>query len=215
MKSDNQRCNFFVDDEAWQLFHNDDWELEDKILSEGTKAQTPKYSENSQNKIRNISFATTRKIPEIKEIDPLYNESYESFWVKSASKSKKIDAKKSINKITLINSSSNIPQLKINESNSGEELSCPSTLKDEIKSLLLILSKRRYTSNLMKNCHRKQSNDRKAWDRDLLDVKFSKQIPNKIHEAQQFPSNKVNLCKNTEDITMSQILPGLDINALF
>ena len=214
MKSDNQRCNSNFDDEARKLFHND-WELDDKILSEGTKAQTPKYFENSQNKIRNISFATTRKIPEIKEIDPLYNESYESFWVKSASKSKIINSKKSINKIALINSSSNIQQLKINESNSGEEFSCPSTLKDEIKSLLRILSKRRYTSILKKNSYRKQSNDSKARDRDILDEEFSKQNPNKIHEAQQFPSNKVNFCKNSEDITVSQILPGLDINNLF
>ena len=129
MRKSIKQCNSQLADEEADIFNYSDWDLGDEILSEGTKTQTPKYSQKQQNKIKNTSFATPRRLHDINKSNMISNDSFELSWFRHVDKLRKCNAKETMYKIALLKSTNNASRQIINDSNSSEELKASSTLK--------------------------------------------------------------------------------------
>ena len=196
------------------VFNNENWELSDELLSEGTKAQIPKDNKKLLNNIQHIPLST-KNLYEVKDINLTFKESYDSSWDRSPLRYKQFEVKKNSNKLSMAKSTKIIKKLTINESNTGEEFKQPLTLKDEITMLLRMLSTRRseWVQKELSNWKINSKQDKRNWA--LSNVDFSKPITEGKNDCQLIASNQMSSYKNIEEVTMDQILPNLEIDSLF
>ena len=106
MKSTHCKSKSFSACKKCDVFNNENWELSDELLFEGTKAQIPKDNKKLLKNIRHNPFST-KNIYEVNDINLTFKESYDSSWDRSLLRYKQFEVKKNSSKLPMAKSTKN------------------------------------------------------------------------------------------------------------
>ena len=204
MKQYFQNWRFFRLKSADNAIIEEEWDLGNEILSEGTKAQAPLWFDQIHNDLKFIPFLARSDYCCRGKFEIITKEVLEFPWTNS-SINKRNSYDNDMIKIEL-NNSTKLVKKSITE----KELESPTTLKSEISQLLKMLAERRLRENRKQSSFSSKSSKwrkRQASDLDLLE-----QASNRL---EGIPQNIPKQMNNFIDVTMSNIQPNIQIDSLF
>ena len=145
MRSNKQKCSSLSVNCLHFTFDDADCNLDDEVLSEGVKVQTPIWSERMHNNMENFHSRIREKSINLRTEVLEERKLGRNLVSYSEERKGNIDCK-SLNKFEDSNSTSKVKQEKVDQLNTKSDSSSPSNLKSEIRFMLRTLAQRRTES---------------------------------------------------------------------
>ena len=203
MKQYYQKWQSFWFKNTEKILNEEEWDLENDILSEGTKVQAPLWLDKHHNDLKIIPFIARSNFHRKIQTDKTKKERSELSQIKSSSNKIGGYEKNSMLKIALSNSTK-----LVKGSNTEKESESPTTLKSEISQLLKMLANKRLREN------RKQysfSNNNTKWKkRQTSDVNLFEQASIRL---EGIPQSILRQTSKFKDVTMSNVQPSIQIDS--